>query len=714
MNAQRLHLAAPSIVISLHIGRGLIRLLREAMSTTRKIPFTLPFTLIFALLLSPIVVAENLVGAKSPETFLVETAGKQAAKLLLGKAADKIFGNKMDEMASELTGKMDKMEENIINTIKNQTKTILKAVGEDTITTHLGAIRDGKYNLKAAINGVERDLKEKGFTIYHGELQKVIDLSDTYSQALDDDIKIGIPKNQHWNGFWRSFVPYVSNKAIYASFIIERWQAEVRADMIKDNEKRAIKVVKTNILNLEAIYEHLEKHVPTMPISAGSAPYQQNLNCVIRTDPDTQLVTSKGEFIRRYAGYDDVADHLPSVTNVWRMWGYCRGDKSNKPPVYYGWANTNYLWSAGKHVGPTDDINECRLISTFGTCQVKGFKYGCTMTPNSDPKHNKWYQGPEPEGTGATTYDTNEIGNKHGHTLYTKFLWNEEPKVLDGSPAHMGQGPNAGKWDKSSLTGQGTFVNYLRTWENTVCAMGPDGKQISQEFPNAPALPHLPTEYLTSTPGSYPKNITDSLPLTIIKTKTPAGAKSLTNRDADTSAAYYFIKRNHSNKTAELSKPYQSEMSAAHDRSLHYFTEFTDEGLPTAYCQVAAIVSLNDSLLNALKANPGLVDAGMISSEGARASQISYKLGITKENASRYCHESLSNHIVASLNDQITKASMEVNDHMIRSCLRLAAINEWVSNPSHSVPSAGQHHDLTHEIRAACNAHRVIPPTIKN
>jgi len=63
---------------------------------TRKIPFAL----IFALLLSPIhAAADGHFGAvvkKSPETVAVETAGKQAAKILLGKAAYSIFGNEPD------------------------------------------------------------------------------------------------------------------------------------------------------------------------------------------------------------------------------------------------------------------------------------------------------------------------------------------------------------------------------------------------------------------------------------------------------------------------------------------------------------------------------------------------------------------------------------------------------------------------------------------
>ena len=685
---------------------------------TRKIPFTL----IFALLLSPIVVAENLVGAvvkKSPETFLVETAGKEAAKLLLGKAADSIFGNEMDKMQDALTDKMDTMEGNIIGAIESQTQTILKGVSESTLTTHTNALGLGKDKLKAAINGVERDLKEtkaSAFKSYHDELQLVLDASDTYSQALDHDINIGTPLKQQWNGFWRSFVPYVSNKAIYASYIIERWQAEIRADWVKNNEQRAITVVKSNMNDLEAIYKHLEINVPTMPISDGGhlethPPIQQNLNCVIRTDPDTQLVTSKGEFIRRYAGYDDVADHLPSAANVWRMWGYCRGDKSNQPPAYYGWANTNYEWAAGKHVGPTDDINECRQISTFGRCQASGFKYGCTMTPNSDPRHNQSRQGPRPD-----YYDnseaTNEIDNKRGRTWYTKFLWHEEPMVLAGTPADFQcfDKCHTQIWNKSSLTGQGTFVNYLRAWENTVCAMGPDGKQLSQEFPNAPALPHLPTKDLTSTPDSYPKNIIDSLPLTVIKTKTPT-VEWLTDEKHITSAAYYFIKRNNTTKTAELSKPYQSALSAAHDRSLHYFTEFEDEQLPSAYCQIASIVSLNDSLLNALKANPGNVDQKLVN----KAAIISYKLGITKENAANCFHEAKSNHIVASLHDQMTR-TIQVSDHFIRSCLKYASYQKHYAQklqPGIKIQYGNENLNELSQLRAACDAHFWKPPNIK-
>jgi hypothetical protein len=339
------------------------------------------------------------------------------------------------------------------------------------------------------------------------------------------------------------------------------------------------------------------------------------------------------------------------------------------------------------------------------------------MTPNSDPRHNQSHQGPRPD-----YYDnseaTNEIDNKRGRTWYTKFLWHEEPMVLAGTPADFQcfDKCHTQVWNKSSLTGQGTFVNYLRTWENTVCAMGPDGKQISQKFPNAPALPHLtnalfdPNSKMPT--NNWPKKITDSLPLTVIKTTTPA-ADALVHRDADTSAAYYFIKRNHTTKTAELSKPYQSALSAAHDRSLHYFTEFKDEAIQSAYCQVAAIASLTDSLLTALTMAPGSVDAKSLEQAALRASQISYKLGITKENAASCFNEAKSNHIVASLHNQMTKA-IEVSDHMIRSCLKFAAINEWVSNPSHSVPSTGQLHDLTSESRAACNAHMVIPPKIKN
>ncbi len=703
---------------------------------TRKISFTL----IFALLLSPIVVAESLVGAvvkKSPETFLVETAGKEAAKLLLGKAADSIFGSATQDMTKTLTDKMDTMEENIIGTIKFQTQTILKHIDDDKITAHTGAMGDAKDDLHGEVGEYSTNFnwdKDDAVNNHILNLGRILVKSDTYSSKLDLDIQIGEPTSGQWNGFWRSFVPYVSNKALYALFKIEEWQQMVRGKYLADNEKQALTVVSKNIANLENIYKHLERNVPTMPISAGSPlerhlPIQQNLNCVIRTDPDTQLVTSKGEFIRRYAGYDDVADHLPSATNVWRMWGYCRGDKSNSPPTYYGWANTNYEWAAGKHVGPTDDINECRLISTFGRCNSRGIDYGCSMEPNQGHEQdNPSYQGDNPMNVsspgglamGDPGWD-NEIPD-HDRTVYTKFLWHEA-MVLDGSPAHRGRGPNAGQWDKSTLTGQGTFVNYLRTWENTVCAMGPDGKQISQEFPNAPALPHLtnalfdPNSKMPT--NNWPKNIIDSLPLTVIKTMTPT-VGALTHRDADTSAAYYFIKRNNTTKTAELSKPYQSELSAAHDRSLHYFTEFKDEGLHTAYCQIASMVSIGNQILPTLEAR--IKQKELVSTKNTPKPsqittmldsyrQVSHKLGITKENANAAsCFpEAKSNHIVASLNDQMTKAN-EVSDHMIRSCLKLAAINEWVSTPSRQRRGFGNGilSDLTYKnSRAACNAHYV-------
>jgi len=703
---------------------------------TRKIPFTLIFTLLFFPL-------SGQVRAADVSTLVMEGAAKGVGGWVAGQAMDSIFpldpkeSPSREELAADITASTVAIESKIDKAVA----AIEAKIDETDLDAHLGLLDSlGATPVSTAVGDYDpvhtlNPLTDLNIQTNDEDIQKVISATTSYSTDLSTDIKIGTD-HHGYNGFWRSFPTYVSNKVTNLAFRIERWHAKQSQTAYKADGSFAYQIVEKNLQNLEDIYNHLEKHVPTMPISDGvdrerhtPKTIQQNLNCVIRTDPDTQLVTSKGELIRRYAGYDDVADHLPSATNVWRMWGYCRGDKSNLPPAYYGWANTNYEWAAGKHVGPTDDINECRQISTFGRCNSRGIDYGCSMEPNQGHEQdNPSYQGKNPMlvsspggfAAGDPGWD-NEIPG-HDRTVYTKFLWHEA-MVLDGSPAHRGQGPNAGQWDKSSLTGQGTFVNYLRTWENTVCAMGPDGKQISQEFPNAPALPHLtnalfdPNSKMPT--NNWPKKITDSLPLTVIKTMTPT-VGALSYRDADTSAAYYFIKRNHATKTAELSKPYQSELSAAHDRSLHYFTEFKDEGLHTAYCQIASMVSIGNQILPTLEAR--IKQKELVSTKNTPKPsqittmldsyrQVSHKLGITKENANAAsCFpEAKSNHIVASLNDQMTKAN-EVSDHMIRSCLKLAAINEWVSTPSRQRRGFGNGilSDLTYKnSRAACNAHYV-------
>jgi hypothetical protein len=161
--------------------------------------------------------------------------------------------------------------------------------------------------------------------------------------------------------------------------------------------------------------------------------------------------------------------------------------------------------------------------------------------------------------------------------------------------------------------------------------------------------------------------------------------------------AYYFIKRNPTRKTPELSKPYQSAMSAAHHRSLHYFTEFTDPlyGLPAAYCSIASMVGIGNHISNTLKVR-ALIDYKEHKKLAAAYRLVSYKLGITKEPVQARCGPEIGKYIEATLHDEFT-INLDRKDHQMRNCMKVAAIQVYNSDGRGSFNT-----DTYRASRAAC------------
>jgi hypothetical protein len=636
---------------------------------TRKIPFTLIFTLLFFPL-------SGQVRAADVSTLLIDGAAKGVGGWAAGQAMDSIFPPQDAEPSRA------KLAEDIANSTTEIKATINTAVTEiegyidqDTLTLHLTLLGQNATQVAKAINAYQpkttmssKPPTPNQITTNDTHIQNVIDASFAFSLELDKDIKIA--KGPGSSGFWRSFPTYVSNKVTNVAFVIEQWKTKQAQDGFLADGNEPFTITTKIVENIEDIYNHLEKDVPTLPVSNGSHvqngnPKLQNVNCALRTDPDTQLFTRKGEFISRYRGVHDIADRLPDPTRYWMMYAHCRSNLFSEPDVYYGWGNVNFLSSAGKTVGPLTRGYDCQQAVTFGRCKSRGSAYGCTQSPihskNSSP--------------------SNEIGNHHGRMLYTKYLWADGPNAISGV-ASRDLFQNKLPFSQYRAA-EDKFNGYLKIFENTVCKNDPSGKNIAAQIPAAPELPSLKQALFDNDTYTFtkdtPDKIQNSLPLTVIKVPHKAIAGITTNN------AYYFIKRNFKDKFPELSKPYQSAMSAAHNRSLHYFTEFTDHGLPAAYCQIASMVSIGDLILSTLeskikqqklektKYTPSLSD---IANTSERIRQVSHMLGITKESAKTICPKLKSNNIVASIKDAFT-LNLDQSDHKMRSCMKVAAIDAY-------------------------------------
>jgi|APSaa5957512535_1039671.scaffolds.fasta_scaffold32865_2 hypothetical protein len=612
---------------------------------------------------------------KSTGDLMMEGAAKQVGGMILGQAMNSIFPpQEQPPSRTQLMSAIKESEQKILGSIEKLKNTVINEGQKNTLDNHLDRMRDiGATPVVTAISDynplLENPATPQSIQDKDAAIQRVISASRTYSSLLDVDMKIDT-RASGYNGFWRSFGPYVSNKATNLAFLVEQWGAKHVQKGYKSNGELPLQVALDNVKNLENIYNHLEINVPTLPVmgeygSRAKSPAQKNLNCVSRTDTDTQLFTKKGEFIPRYGSVTDVAKRLPNPTNYWRMYGHCRSNKFSTPAyppgsknlVYYGWKNVNT--PAGKSIGPAKDLNACRLVVTFGQCQSKGSGYGCNTVPYSRDGYSD---------EGRRKIDpaiTNEIGHGRGRTLYTKYLWNQEPRLPVASPS-LNQ-----YWTSGQLNG--TFKAYTTIYENSVCANDPDGKNIAAQIPSAPDLPHLQNALFDTSkmvdwknaPEAYKKN----LPLTVIKVK----SKGESGKNV---YAYNFIKRNHKTKAPELSKPYLSPMSAAHDRSLHYFTEFDDYNLPTAYCEAASMVGIGHQILKGLKSKLSSKDITRVAD---RYRQVSRKLGITKENAIQRCGGNKINkhsplhHIEVSLHDDMSR-ELDTKDQKFRSCMKVAAI----------------------------------------
>lgn len=642
---------------------------------TRKIPFTLIFTLLFFPL-------SGQVRAADVSTLLIDGAAKGIGKWAAGEAMDSIFPQDAEPSRKTLEKDIGKSTMAIRESIGKAVEEIEAYISEENLKSHISKLGDSSISVITSIHAYDpkitmssRPPTPQQINTNDNHIQDVIDTSFAFSEQLDQDIKIST-KTTGYSGFWRSFPTYVSNKVTNVAFLIEQWKTKQAQDGFLADGNQPFTITTNIVENLEDIYNHLEKNVPTLPVSDGSHvqngnPTQQNVNCALRTDPDTHLFTSKGEFISRYRGLFDVADRLPDPTRYWMMYAYCRSDWSNKPDVYYGWKNVNVNYrTAPKTVGPVARIDECQRVVTFGTCQSSGNAYGCTMSPF---------------GGSAESQPSNEIGgidDHRGRTLYTKYLWADGPHAIAGTTPILSTAGTQYNY-KESLD---KFIGYLKIFENTVCKNDPSGKNIATQIPAAPVLPSLNQAlfdndtYTFTATNKYPDKIQNSLPLTVIKVQ-PNYLKSDVNNTAKDVSTYYFIKRNSKSKFPELSKPYQSAMSAAHERSLHYFTEFNYEELPAAYCQIASMVSIGNLTLSTLEAKikqeelvitDDTPTLSKITKRLDRYRKVTHKLGITKENAAHCFLEAKSNHIVASLRDLFTR-TLDQKDHKMRSCMNVAA-----------------------------------------
>jgi hypothetical protein len=654
------------------------------MSTTRKIGFTV----LLMLLLSPISGPVRAGGETKVGIMLME----KAAGGLVGWGAGQAMGSLFPE--PEASPSLQNIKDDIhagftkLGDQLNATETRLtQKIDDSWKKTHLNLLQnDGKVPLESAITSFNPFLAAAGGTTLQdndGFLADIILKSTNYSKLLSTDIRIG-EGIDGYNGFWRSFNPYVSNHVLTFSFFMEQWAANQKQPKYTVKGNLALFYASKNLANLEGIYNHLEKDVPTLPvypaITQNGKPQQQRVNCAVRTDPDTQLFTSKGEFISRYRGVHDVADGLPDPTRYSMMYAYCRSNMYSDPNVYYGWKNVNHSqWlNAGQLVGPHDLAEACRRTVTFGTCQDHRNAYGCNSVPFGSGKED------------GNIIDKTK--RSRGNTKYTKYLWDEGPHAIQGVIAKsIRQG-------ELSVPSYGNFAthkfnNYVKKYENSICVSAPDRKNIAAQIPDAPVLPHLTDELFEDTPSRFigmgKSKLYDSyLPLTV--TKVPGKVSinkesALNEKDVD---AYFFIKRNHNSKIPELSKPYQSPMSAVHARSVNFFTEFKDQGLDDAYCQIASLVGIGNLLLKGIEkkiSNKGnypdwnhRITQQSVSSLRSKYIRLSYKLGITKENVKR-CDRpfhKISENIPTS-HDDIFMVNLDKKDHALISCMKLAAIDAY-------------------------------------
>jgi hypothetical protein len=650
---------------------------------TRKIPFTLIFTLLFF----PLSGSVQAGAETSVQKMLMEKAAGGLISWGMGQGMGSLFPE--PEASPSLTDIQDDINAGFtkLGDQLNATETRLtQKIDDSWKKTHLNLLHnDGSIPLESAIDSYNPFLAGAGGSTLQdndGFLADIILKSTNYSKLLSTDISIG-EGIKGYNGFWRSFNPYVSNHVLTFSFFMEQWAANQKQPKYTVKGNLAYRYASQNLKNLEGIYNHLEKDVPTLPVYPSnipnSKPQQQRVNCAIRTDPDTQLFTSKGDFISRYRGVHDVANELPDPTRYNMMYEYCRTAMHSTPDVYYGWSNVNHSqWTnAGQLVGPHDLAEACRRTVTFGTCQSRGSAYGCTQSPyRSD-----------------NDAPSNEIGHGRGRTLHTNYLWDiNAPHAMYGVIA---QGIRQGELSKPSYGNFAThlFNQYLIKYENSICVSAPSRKNIAAQIPAAPVLPHLTDELFSDTPSKLkgmPKTelYQAYLPLTVSKVPGKQGSNDPFSDQISDVDAYFFIKRNNTSKIPELSKPYASPMSAAHARSLHFFTEFKDQGLDDAYCNIASLVGMGNLLLKGIekkisnKANypdwNNRITQQSVTSLRSKYIHLSYKLGITKEDVKR-CDTgavNISEHVPTS-HDDLYLVNLDTNDHELKACMKLAAIDAY-------------------------------------
>ena len=669
---------------------------KEAMTTTRKIGFAV----LLVLFLNPIIGQASEYGkvvTKSTSTMLLEGAVKAIPGPLVGKAMSSIFPPDQPKPSpSDLAKDIKTASDRIMTAIEDLPDIIQKQINKQTdgnYQTDVGMKADAVGNL---IKHFKADTTAATLTTF---LVKI----DDYSSMLDRDIKIGLYGNSGFNGFWRSFPEYIENKAKYTAFNIQLFRtklAEGAPTKMALHEYGPLAIASTISADLNKIYLHLANDVPTLPIAVSTKkPVFQPINCVARTDPETQLFTSKGEFISRYASPFDVADinKAPDELRYWTMYAHCRSDQFKAPPVQ--WRFVNFTTAPANYGGPSpiegwrytgyhNYVKGCRSTVTFGQCKVNGDAYGCRSSTRMGKSSRAGWNS-----------DTNEIEGYYkslsGRFHYTRNVWNTGNEALP-----VFRGSSALDAFENSHN-DNVFYDYLREYENTVCRNDPSGKKITLE--SAPDLAHLQYDLFDGSTLDYstkPEWYKNHLPTTVIRVPstvaeiTDEGAVSTNHRDT-----FVFIKRHADTYRAELSKNYRSPWSASRGRSLHYLDEYRHEfNLHTdreisPYCDIAALVGTGLQLLNTQskildseqfmgkRLNYGPDDEFTITQEDinneiAKYAPIMYKLGISKENVAARCGGTdkppLSK--IQSNNQFITH--LDLHDKKERACLLVAAIQK--------------------------------------
>jgi hypothetical protein len=124
-------------------------------------------------------------------------------------------------------------------------------------SAHLDRLKiDAKDPLYAAIGAYNPWLAAAGGSELQSNdlaIQTIIIAGVKYSEGLSTDIKIGEGADGY-NGFWRSFNPYVSNQVLTLSFNMERWSSNQKQPGYPVAGNNPIHYAKQTLLSLDSYF----------------------------------------------------------------------------------------------------------------------------------------------------------------------------------------------------------------------------------------------------------------------------------------------------------------------------------------------------------------------------------------------------------------------------------------------------------------------------